>query len=99
MDCRARRPSMRLACWPPIKVTMGVQRLARAHYVTARLAALRTDYTVAERWHEQSRALAVDIGDQRLLANLLNSWGGLAHAQEDYPRAIQFHTEALALFR
>jgi predicted ATPase len=72
---------------------------ARARYVAARLATLQADYSVAERWHEESRALAEEIGDQRLLGNLLNSWGGLAHGQEQYGRAIQFHTEALALFR
>jgi tetratricopeptide (TPR) repeat protein len=72
---------------------------ARARYVAARLATLQADYTVAERWHEESRALAEEIGDQRLLGNLLNSWGGLAHGQGDYGRAIQFHTEALALFQ
>jgi hypothetical protein len=57
---------------------------ARARYVAARLATLQADYTVAERWHEESRALAEEIGDQRLLGNLRSSWGGLAHGQGDY---------------
>jgi hypothetical protein len=33
---------------------------------------VQADYTVAERWHEDSRALVEDIGDQHLLSNVLN---------------------------
>lgn len=64
-----------------------------------RLAEYQKDPTQERAHYEESRAIAVEIGDQRYLATSLNNLALISHTEGDYTAARSLYMEALALNR
>ncbi len=63
------------------------------------LAWYQADYPAAMRLHEESLAIARELGDRGGIARSLNNLGLVAWDQGDYPSALALHEESLSIRR
>jgi predicted ATPase/serine/threonine protein kinase len=80
--------------------TGGLRTAARARGLlgAGRLAFLQCDYPAAEALFAQTRELAQQLGETRLLAATLQFSGSLARERGDYARSEEIHRESLELW-
>ncbi|MEO8751735.1 MAG: tetratricopeptide repeat protein [Casimicrobiaceae bacterium] len=72
---------------------------AKALSVAGVLAYSQADYPAARAYHEESLAIARDLGDQRRTADALNNLGNVALDHGDFASAQVLHQESLAIRR